>query len=80
MIELTTFDLWFYVVLGVTMSLGGFFLFHYYNAWAKRQLESADSSFVRGSALVWLVSFGITLTGIGITYIFGLPLFSLYFG
>jgi len=79
-VELSTFDIWFYVIIGVSMSLGGFFLFHYYNAWAKRQLKNADSSFIRGSALVWFVGFGISLTGIGITYLFGSALISLYFG
>ncbi|MBO9492427.1 hypothetical protein J7384_18845 [Endozoicomonas sp. G2_1] len=79
MTELTIFDIWLYFIIGIAMSLGGFFLFHYYNIWAKRQLSNADSSLIRSTALVWFVGFGISLTGIGITYIFGTVLFSSYF-
>ena len=80
MVELSTFDIWLYVILGIIMSVGGFFLFHFYNVWSKRQLiEHSDSSFIRGSALVWFISFGITLTGVGITYLFGFALIHIYF-
>ncbi|MBQ4833556.1 hypothetical protein J8L70_09925 [Pseudoalteromonas sp. MMG010] len=79
MIELSTFDLWFYVLFGIALALGGFFLFYYYNNWVKRQLEDVGSSFIRGSLLVWFIGFGISLTGVGVTYIFGSALFSFYF-
>ncbi|ESP94644.1 MULTISPECIES: hypothetical protein [Pseudoalteromonas] len=79
MVELSTFDIWFYVFIGIVMSLGGFFIFHYYQMWAKRQLENLDSSLVRASGLILFASFGITLTGMLIIYVFGYMLISIHF-
>ncbi len=75
------FDDVFYTLIGLCMTFGGFFLFHFYMKWAKQQSEtsSADNALIRGTTLVLIAGFGITLQGITIIYSFGLPLLKTVF-